>query len=962
DSQGVNNGTLQGGATYTAGRVGQAFNFPIDAAHVSVPDSPSLRPTNFTVEGWFNFADIPAGSNLRLFAKTATNRNSFSVFLSGDSLYGITSNDTNFGTPVIGNFAPVAGQWYHIAYSWQSGGSEALYVNGVAIASNAADVAPGYASNPLIIGDNSAFGDTFRGKVDEFSIYNRALTTAEIGAIYSAGSAGKCVDGGGSSGGCVRANYQFQNTLASSTGTTAPPLSYIGTGQNFTTDTINGVSRTVLSFPAGSGVELRPTTGVIANNEYEIYVHFKTSDAFSWNRLVDFKDGSEDGIYIRDGYLKLYGTPIGDISSPTRVFTSNNYATMRLTRTAAGVFRAEVNGVEQFSVNDPTGATIIGGADALRFFRDNGGEHYAGAVAQIRLSNLAGNCDSVRSIAGQITNGGTGVIGATVNLTGDATTTVTTDANGNYLFDNLAAGGDYTVTPALTGYTFTPANLVFDNLSANVANANFTVSTGGECATADYQFQNTLASSIGNPPALSYIGTGQSFVTDTVNGVSRKVLSFPAGNSVELRPTTGVIPSTEYEIVMQFKLSQVYNYTRLLDFKDGADFGLYVTSGGLNFYGASGGPSGAIQANTYAEVKLTRTAAGIVKGYVNGVEQFSFNDTSGLAVISSSNALRFFRDDAHEHHAGAVARIKLSGSLNNCNPTTYTIGGRITNGSNGLGNVSVALTGGATATATTDANGNYSFANLAAGGNYTVTPTLANFTFTPVDRQYNLNANVTNADFAGTATAPLPDLTIGQTASPNPVAVGQALTYHIFVNNFSSVEANGITVRFTIPAGTQYQSASAPPSGLNCCFSISQASGVVTFSSGTVRPNSTATLSVTVVPQSAGTLTSPGGNLLVDPNNTIAEANETNNAADDYVITVNNSATASTGTGQNVTVTPTNNLTLNFDNVINGGTTTATVLSANQTPALPANFVLTASPIMYDITTTAAYSGNIVVT
>jgi hypothetical protein len=45
--------------------------------------------------------------------------------------------------------------------------------------------------------------------------------------------------------------------------------------------------------------------------------------------------------------------------------------------------------------------------------------------------------------------------GVTINLTGAATANTTTDASGNYNFSGLA-NGSYTVTPSLTGYSFSP--------------------------------------------------------------------------------------------------------------------------------------------------------------------------------------------------------------------------------------------------------------------------------------------------------------------------------------------------------------------------------------------------------------------------------------------------------------------------------------------------------------------------
>lgn len=75
------------------------------------------------------------------------------------------------------------------------------------------------------------------------------------------------------------------------------------------------------------------------------------------------------------------------------------------------------------------------------------------------------------TISGQITTNGTALAGVTVTLSGSQSGLRTTDANGNYSFE-LAAGGNYTLTPALLGFTFGPINQTFNNLSASQS-ANF---------------------------------------------------------------------------------------------------------------------------------------------------------------------------------------------------------------------------------------------------------------------------------------------------------------------------------------------------------------------------------------------------------------------------------------------------------------------------------------------------------
>jgi hypothetical protein len=74
---------------------------------------------------------------------------------------------------------------------------------------------------------------------------------------------------------------------------------------------------------------------------------------------------------------------------------------------------------------------------------------------------------------------GAHINGVTITLTGAATTSTTTDKNGNYSFSDLA-NGNYTVTPSYTGYTFTFSNMAVKVNGASVTNTNFvaTASSG----------------------------------------------------------------------------------------------------------------------------------------------------------------------------------------------------------------------------------------------------------------------------------------------------------------------------------------------------------------------------------------------------------------------------------------------------------------------------------------------------
>lgn len=99
--------------------------------------------------------------------------------------------------------------------------------------------------------------------------------------------------------------------------------------------------------------------------------------------------------------------------------------------------------------------------------------------------------------------------------------------------------------------------------------------------------------------------------------------------------------------------------------------------------------------------------------------------------------------------AGAVINI-----TDNDNGNSLAISGHIKKQDNSpLANVQVALQGTQNLTTTTDANGDYSFTGLTPNGNYTVTPSILGYIFTPINYEHlNLTTSVTNANFTATAT------------------------------------------------------------------------------------------------------------------------------------------------------------------------------------------------------------------
>ena len=189
DSAGENPGTLHGGVTFAKGQVGQAFRFDGSTGVVSVPHRALWDFGNnaFTIAFWANFNS----------ARRAE------VFICDDNGYGLEQNKWLFWRGTQGNvltftiagprlenigqfpFSPAPGQWYHLAVT-REGSEWTFYTNGAVIGNASVTITVPSMTAPLTIGDSEGLS-YFSGLLDEVSIYNRALSAAEIQSLYGAG-------------------------------------------------------------------------------------------------------------------------------------------------------------------------------------------------------------------------------------------------------------------------------------------------------------------------------------------------------------------------------------------------------------------------------------------------------------------------------------------------------------------------------------------------------------------------------------------------------------------------------------------------------------------------------------------------------------------------------------------------------------------------------------------------------
>ncbi|HXJ55654.1 MAG TPA: LamG-like jellyroll fold domain-containing protein, partial [Verrucomicrobiae bacterium] len=175
-----NGGSLSSTTTWNAaGKYGSALSFSGTTARVTIADAPSLRLTNaMTLEAWVNPTTVSSawrdviykGNDIYYLMATTSNG-------SGRPAVGGTFNAVNvnlYGTAVL-----AVNTWSHLAGTYD-GTTLRLYVNGLQVSTLTQPGLIQTSTNPLQIGGDSIFGQTFQGQIDEVRVYNRALSAAEI--------------------------------------------------------------------------------------------------------------------------------------------------------------------------------------------------------------------------------------------------------------------------------------------------------------------------------------------------------------------------------------------------------------------------------------------------------------------------------------------------------------------------------------------------------------------------------------------------------------------------------------------------------------------------------------------------------------------------------------------------------------------------------------------------------------
>lgn len=151
------------------------------------PNSAALMSDFTTISFWVKPDELPASGEVFLLSNggwqerwKASLPSHGKVVFTTNATSGISDMDAGNGNELV------VGQWKHVVLV-HDGTQDKIYVNGVLANSKNVSGALNDTGHPLGIGFNPIDGgNNFKGSLDEIQVYNRALSAAEIAALYAA--------------------------------------------------------------------------------------------------------------------------------------------------------------------------------------------------------------------------------------------------------------------------------------------------------------------------------------------------------------------------------------------------------------------------------------------------------------------------------------------------------------------------------------------------------------------------------------------------------------------------------------------------------------------------------------------------------------------------------------------------------------------------------------------------------
>jgi len=387
DAKGTYNGTLTNGATYGTGKIGSGFSLDGINDYVELGDVMDLGLNSRSFSIWFK----ASSSSGTLFSKSVAGPGSgrFAGFLSGNKL-GLFFNGGAGDHEIYTTNTVNLNTWYNAVFIIDRNDKLKIYLNGVLQDVSISQGGWYTGTNNLIsylsvnydnpfpfrIGSyNDYYGggamSLFSGLLDEFGIWNRVLTDAEIIELYNAGAGKQYV--------AVAPTYPIITNGLKLYYDISNPLSYAGSGTTLNDLSGNGNTGTLLNGAAYSStnggicvldgindyINIPHSTSLTKTSTGALFIYVKLANTNTRQIIINkgniYGDISAYGMYLWGGNYEYV-----EIANTTTANQISNITTAGIWKQVGMVWNGTtlkkyVNGVEVASMTQTINVNDVGG-------------------------------------------------------------------------------------------------------------------------------------------------------------------------------------------------------------------------------------------------------------------------------------------------------------------------------------------------------------------------------------------------------------------------------------------------------------------------------------------------------------------------------------------------------------------------------------------------------------------------
>lgn len=182
-------GKFDDAAIFNEADTSSNYNYRLSTTTPWISNSDSTNASGITLSCWIRFKNVPTGSNAsRIFWIRPGGHRNIDLLYQPISSIGLQIVFFNGATAGTGQAAwtPTADTWYHIAYVQQpSTGAYVVYKDGSSFISGTNTTDGNAGTEVNCIGNHgTALNSTFLGRIDDFAVWERALSSDEIQTIY----------------------------------------------------------------------------------------------------------------------------------------------------------------------------------------------------------------------------------------------------------------------------------------------------------------------------------------------------------------------------------------------------------------------------------------------------------------------------------------------------------------------------------------------------------------------------------------------------------------------------------------------------------------------------------------------------------------------------------------------------------------------------------------------------------